>query len=169
VIAPSFFQFLYDDRYHAASWMAQLAMVALWFAILNDSAGRALLALGDSRSIAVSSIARAIAAALGCIVGYALGAVPGLILGGAAGALCGYGVVAYQLSRVGLSTIRFDMLHSVVGLTIGALICGAPWVLLGPGKTGREIAAATLVIGALVLGPYGIYVARLAHRELRRA
>ena len=42
LLAPSFFQLLYDDRYHDAGWMAQLLCISVWFTMLMSTSGSAL-------------------------------------------------------------------------------------------------------------------------------
>src|SRR5205814_8347511 len=54
LFAPWFFWRFYDKRYADACWIAPLASITVWIALLEESASRALLAVGATRALAVS-------------------------------------------------------------------------------------------------------------------
>ena len=105
-LAPALFTGLYDERYHDAAWIAQLSMVAVWFSFLCDVSGTALLAIGDSRSWAVSTAVKALVTTLACLAGHRIAGVPGLIVGGAAAALATYFLASWQLARHRVHVLR---------------------------------------------------------------
>ena len=76
-----------------AGEIAQLLSLSIWFSLLQASADRALLALGDSRSLAFSNIVKAVFTIGGTLGGYALAGINGFILGLALGALAVWVVV----------------------------------------------------------------------------
>lgn len=156
VLAPPFFQYLYDVRYHAAIWIAQLSMAALWFTYLTDITGSALVALGDSRAWAIANIVRFFATALGCAIGFLLGGLPFLLIGAAAGAFATYVVAAWLLRAYGIGTLRTDLPHTATAVVLGAIAAGVP--LIGE-PNGDEIALRSLFVAPFVLLPYGIWVA----------
>lgn len=158
LLAPPFFHFLYDDRYHAAGWIAQLAMAGVWFSYLTDVMGSALLATGDSRAWALVNAVKAFAMLAGCAAGFALGGLPGLMVGVAVAALLAYGVGAYVLLPHGIRTLRGDLPHTAWVVGLGAIGAIAPY--LTSGGDARLAAIHGLLIAPLILGPYGFWVAR---------
>ncbi len=79
-----FFGLLYDDRYVDASWVAPLTGFIAWIGVLNDFAGKTLLAQGAVRTLAASSVVRLVSCvAIGLLGGW-LGGVHGFIVGLAA-------------------------------------------------------------------------------------
>jgi len=158
VVAPAFFVFLYDERYHEAGWIAQLAMLPLWFVFMQDTAGRALVALGDSRAFAAGSTARAIATAFGCIAGYQLwGGIPGLMIGAGCGALCGYLVIAGYLVTHGVRSFGNDVIYTLLGVALAVGCARAPYFIIDD-PSRHEIAMLTLAVGAVVLIPCVLFV-----------
>jgi O-antigen/teichoic acid export membrane protein len=158
VVAPAFFAFLYDDRYHEAGWIAQLAMLTLWFTFMQDTAGRALMALGDSRAFAMGSTTKAIATALGCIAGYQIsGHLSGLMIGASVGALCGYLTIVFHLVSNGVRSLTSDLVCTLLGLILGLGCALAPYfVFVDPNAF--QLAVVTLAAGAVVLTPCVLFV-----------
>jgi O-antigen/teichoic acid export membrane protein len=156
VFAPAFFTYLYDSRYHAAGWMTQLLMFRLWFYMLHEIASRTLLAVGDSRALALGNAVRLVATAAGCIAGYRLGGFSGLVLGVGAGALVGYLSLVVAAHRHGLSLLRDDLRYTAAGLACGLA-----------GGLGPRLAAAAfepldatllgLVLGAVAFAPVALF------------
>ena len=165
VCSPTFFHYLYDPRYHAAGWIAQLLTVSIWFQMLQMSADHTLLAVGDSRSLAVGNFAKTVATALACIGGHALAGLPGFIIGAAAGALAGHLVVVAALARHGIMLLKQDVVYTAAALAVGlAGVLGPDLAARGsdsePGLTG-------MIAGAAVLVAVGIPVVRRMIVELR--
>jgi len=165
VCSPAFFTHLYDPRYHAAGWIAQLLTVPVWFSVLQMSADRALLAVGDSRSLALSNLCKMVVTALACLVGHALAGLPGFILGTAAGALAGHVVVVVALARRGIPLLRQDLAHTAAVVGVG--LAGA----LGPELVAHRLNVppepAGTIAAAAVLAAVGIPVLRRMIVELR--
>ena len=167
-VAPAFFIYLYDPRYHEAGWIAQLSMAGLWFGFLQDSSARALVALGDARSFAFSNGVRTAATAAGCIVGFAQAGLFGLILGVAVGALAGYLVIALRLRSEGMPVLWVDLGYSVVAIALGLAIgLGAPAATGTLDLAPRVEPGVTLVAGLLVLAPFAAWAALRIRNELR--
>lgn len=163
-LAPAFFRILYDERYHEAGWMAQLLTANVWFGLLIHLSSRTLLALGDSRSIAVSNVVRLAATVVGCIGGYQIGGLPGLILGVAAGTMAGYGSQLFAMRQHGLRTELSDAVHtSIVGLL--GLIAGAGPLLLKRSLPDVDILLLEVALGAAAILPVAI-VTLLRGREV---
>ncbi|MGH0032164.1 MAG: oligosaccharide flippase family protein [Myxococcota bacterium] len=163
-VAPAFFHFLYDPRYADAGWIAQLALVALWFALIHDANGRALLALGDSKRWALSNAVRTFVAAAGCLAGFHWAGLPGVLVGLSAGGVAGFAVVASALARAGVRVGRVDLTASAAFLAVGALCGGVPY-LVTDGASRDGIALITLGLGVLLLTPPALWQAA-KHRAL---
>ena len=160
--APAFFVYLYEARYHDAGWMVQLSMLALWFQLLQQISSRAMLALGDSRGLAMSNGVKLLVGASGLAAGFALAGLPGLILGMAAGALAGHMAVAWRLKEDhGLPSGRIAALYSLGGLVAGVFACAAPhWLVARLGFDADLVPLVTLGVGALTIAPLMLMVLR---------
>ena len=123
LFAPAFFYYLYDARYHAAGWMAQLLMFKLWFYTLHEITAHTLLALGNSRALALGNVARLVATAAGCIAGYLVGGLPGLVLGAGAGGAAGYVTVALAAQAIMLGDADIVVAGGMEGMS------SAPYLL----------------------------------------
>jgi len=161
LLAPPFFVFLYDERYRAAAWIGQLAMLGVGFAYLTELTGSALLAIGDSRAWALVNGVRAGAVAIGCAVGFLLGGLPALMIAMAAAGLVAYVLAGRLLAAHGFETLRSDFPHMAVALSLAA--GGAAAAHLGA-TNGHELAIRSLVVAAIVLVPYGLFVVQRFRR-----
>lgn len=162
-IAPAFFHYLYDERYVDAGWIAQLALLALWFGLLHDTNGRALLALGDSRSWAASNALRTLAAAGACLLGFRLAGLPGVLLALSASAMVGIAAVALALRRGGIRIGTTDLAVTAAGLASGALCTLLPHALAP--RLGLGVPLTSALFGALLVLPPAVWVA-VRHRDL---
>ncbi|NNL67542.1 MAG: oligosaccharide flippase family protein [Myxococcales bacterium] len=166
LLAPSFFHYLYDARYHDAGWIAQLAVVPVWFTFLQESSGRVLLARGDSRSWALSNVWKTFVTGLGCLIGFQLAGLPGLIVGVGVAAALGHAYVVIQLAWLGFATAAADLLASAAGLALAALcIPGAAWLVAWFGWP--DVPIVHTLVGLALLAPFGAGVARHTLRALR--
>jgi O-antigen/teichoic acid export membrane protein len=169
VASPPFFALLYDPRYAAAGWISQLALVALWFSLLQSRAQRASEALGDSRSVAFSEGAKTLATAAGCIAGWTLAGLPGLIVGSALGNLVGWALAAARLRAHGVSVFSADVRYTLLGAAVAGVACGLP-ALLGARALGRPpTVLEAAAFGVVALAPLALGAAARLHREWKRA
>jgi O-antigen/teichoic acid export membrane protein len=122
VVAPAFFDTLYDTRYADAEWVAQLGALRLWFGFLQVTSCFALFAYGDARTWAVSSGIATVLIAVGCLVGFRFGGLPGLIVGLGFATASGYIVAAIQLARLGIGSARAEILYTCVGAVAAVLV-----------------------------------------------
>jgi O-antigen/teichoic acid export membrane protein len=149
LLAPPFFHLLYDQRYQAAVWMAQLLGASVWVNILQGSADRALLAVGDSRALVVTNGAKFLATVGACALGFALFGVPGFIVGLACGALAGYAVVQLMLARHEVNTVQQDIGHTGMLLLAGLVAAAGHRAWPGPG--GQAAWPSLAISGAVLL------------------
>jgi O-antigen/teichoic acid export membrane protein len=113
ILAPLFFVFLYDDRYEGAARLAPLIVMIGWVGASQVPLQRALLALGDSRSLAVSSFTRwAVGLPASLTAHYFLGP-PGFVLGLCLGAIAGAVPLHIVASRYRLSLWKQDVTYTL--------------------------------------------------------
>jgi O-antigen/teichoic acid export membrane protein len=168
VAAPAFFGWLYDPRYADAGWIAQLALLRFWFGYLQVTGCSTLLALGDARTWVVASLVGTVGVAAGCLVGFELAQLPGVLIGTAVGTAASWAVPATQLLRRGLATPLPELGYTALGVVLAALALGAGPVV-GPRLGIEDPRLRTLVVGALVLAPFGTWFARRALGAVRLA
>ncbi len=166
LLAPAFFRYLYDERYHSAGWMAQLLMVSVWFQLLHTIAVRIVLALGDSRSLAMSNVLRLLFTATGCLVGFNLAGLIGFILGAGIGSLTGYLALVVVMLRHRLP-IGWDDLRYSLSAGACALIGIFGPKILAPMLELEEVGLLEFGFAGLILGPAGFFVANRARRLSR--
>ena len=164
-LAPVLFDGLYDERYRDAGWIAQLSMLGVWFSYLCDMSGSALLAIGDSRSWAITTAFKAAATTVGCLVGHWLGGLPGLILGAAASAIATYLLAVWQLARHRVYILRGDLAFSAIGVVLGLLAAGLPRLLSG-GVRGHVLAAWSAGVAVLMVPPLSLWALHRLRRNI---
>lgn len=126
LLAPVFFDLLYDDRYAAATWLAQLSLIPVWFLIFQDAWVRALMAVGDTRAMAFSSVLRVVVTPFACLLGHQFFGIPGFIAGLAVGSCAGHLLLLYYLAKYELATHRLDLAFGLLTLSLGAAAAFAP-------------------------------------------
>jgi O-antigen/teichoic acid export membrane protein len=166
VVAPAFFGFLYDERYHDAGWITQLALLRFWFSYLQVSACLTLLSMGRAQTWVVSNLVGIAGVAAGCLLGFELAGIPGLMVGVALGMAASYVVPALELARLGVATPLLEAGFTALGAGLAALALGAGW-LSGDVLPDVDPKLRTLVAGLVVLAPLALWVARRGARELR--
>lgn len=114
VVSPWFFTLLYDSRYVDAAVFAPLLAGIAWIALLQAGADRALLAMGDSKSLAMSNALNAAVTIPACIGGHIIAGMPGFIAGVGLGNLAGHGVVVWALARREVRVIGQDVYFTAV-------------------------------------------------------
>jgi O-antigen/teichoic acid export membrane protein len=131
-LGPWFFELLYDERYAESGWMSQLLVVPMWFGVLQITSDRALLAMGNTRPLALGNAVRFAATASGCLLGYAYYDLAGFLVGLGFGALMSHLVIVDALRRtrvwIGGQDLRFTALlvgASSLGLGSQAALSGA--------------------------------------------
>ncbi len=151
LLAPSFFQLLYDDRYHDAGWMAQLLCISVWFSMLIFTSGSALLAIGNTRALAISNAANVVVTIAGCLIGFFLFGMTGFVLGFALGTLAGLVVIQSAMARQGIPILYDDLKYSVI---LGLFLATG---LLAP-EAIAQVLAVNLPAMTLQLGIAGILI-----------
>ena len=155
-----FFGYLYKPEFHDAGWMAQLLCLGVWFAVLKLSVDRAILALGDSRTPAISESCKLAALVAFSLVGHRFLGMKGFILGVVAGALAGHVVVLVRLQRFGLNVWPQDIKYTLTMLALGTLGAIGPRIINPriPGSTPATESLLTLGFAVLILTVTGLWV-----------
>lgn len=155
-VSPWFFHLAYDARYSAAVWMAPTIAFAMWFGILQASADRALLALGDTRALFRSNLTNFLFTVGGCLGGFSLWGLPGFIAGFGAGNLAGHLVVLRALALRRLANPVQDVGYTTAVAVAGLL--GAWW----PGQLGMDLTTRDGIIRLCVQGAFALGAAAVA-------
>ncbi|MBC7835858.1 MAG: oligosaccharide flippase family protein [Phycisphaerales bacterium] len=164
--APVLFGYLYDDRYEAAGWIAQLLAIPTWFTLLQSSADRAVLAAGSSRSLATSGLVKLLVTGGCAAAGYIAWGLPGFIGGMGAGAVAGYLSLQAALRQHDVHVIRQDAGYTGLALLLGVATAMAPRV--GQVRLADTPRLETLLITACaVLLPVGAWSAWKVRGALR--
>jgi hypothetical protein len=134
--ADLFFRLLYDARYHEAGSIAVWISAAVWLRILSATLGTALLAVGDSRGLALSQLVRFAGTTASALGGFWIAGVYGFLGGLIVGALPGHGMLLYVLYRRGIVPIWQDLKYTSLAITIPlggyiAIRSAANWRLSG--------------------------------------
>ncbi len=151
--APLFFGLAYPEAYHAAGWIAQLLVIGAWASLLTASADRLLLAMGDSRILAVSNAVRLLVTVGGALGGFALWGLAGFALGAGVGAIAGHVVIQAALAKRRMWIFGQDVKYTAAlaaPVAVGAL--GAWWareVVGGRGAIVIEAALAAALTGVV--------------------
>ena len=129
LLSPAFFRWVYDERYAAGVWLAPLMTVSVWFVVLQLTADRACLALGDTRTLASSNLAALAGKLAGGLVGFQQAGLPGFVLGVTCGTALGHLVVQRSLAARGVRLAVQDARETGLFLVTGGLACGLPFVV----------------------------------------
>jgi O-antigen/teichoic acid export membrane protein len=167
LLAPAFFHLLYDRRYEEAAWMAQLLSIPVWVSMLMISADRAVLAVGQSRTLAVSNGCALAGKLAACTVGFHLGGMVGFILGLALGSLAGHIPIVLALRRMGVHIVKQDLRYSAIALaTIGGGVLVQRWAMSSVEL--RWLKWVELGVALLVLVPLGWQTAQRTRQVMAR-
>ncbi len=150
IVSPWFFGYLYDDRYAAAAWLAPMLAGTVWFAILQGTADRALIALGDARTLALSNGVNCVITLSACLWGFLWLGMPGFIAGVGAGNVGGHLVVVVALWRRNIRIVRQDLAYTGFIVSVGGVALALPYLLHHRLNTPEHMAlgAAALLVSA---------------------
>jgi O-antigen/teichoic acid export membrane protein len=121
LMSPWFFEHFYNSRYADARWMAPILCIYVWFSLLQETADRALLALGDTRALAVSNLVNVTVTLVGCVGGYWLVGMPGFVIGVCVSSLASHATIQWALARHGINVVWQDIRYTSTGLALGSL------------------------------------------------
>lgn len=150
--SPWFFQLFYDDRYADARWIAPLGAGIAWIQVLNLSANKALLAMGESRVLAISGAVKVVVGVTASLLGFYLFDITGFVIGVAIGATAEHLCDLYNLHRRDVSLFAQDTAETSVFVVLAAVGWWGP-SLVAPGTLWIELAVQSgLVIIAAGVG-----------------
>lgn len=123
---PTAVRLVFDPRWHEAGWMVQWLSLGLWFLLLENLNGVALLARGLAQWTTAGSLAKFVALTALIPLGYKLGGFPGAVAGLATSELARYLVSTIGTIRQKLPNWPRDL--AVSGFLI--LVAGAVRLLV---------------------------------------
>jgi O-antigen/teichoic acid export membrane protein len=114
---------MYDQRYHAASWMVPVLALGLWHTLMYATTMPALFSLGKSRYSAIGNAAYSIAVVSAIPIAFHFFGMFGAVVAVAAGDLPLYFVTVAGASREGVATWQQDL--QATGIFLAFLGLGA--------------------------------------------
>lgn len=156
LLAPVFFQALYQAEYHDAVWVTQLVAVSVWIRNLQVSSVRALLSRGITWVFAATNGVSAVMTLILSLLGYHFFAVPGFVIGIGLGAFCGYLVVQYAMVRERMSMWRQDLRFTALLAVLVVIGLLGQWAVSGLAEGGAALAI-SFGVAVVVLGVYGVW------------
>jgi O-antigen/teichoic acid export membrane protein len=144
---PVLIDWLYDARYADVGWILQLLSIGVLFLILQSLSGSALLATGRPRALSGAHACKLAAMVLLIPLGYRFGGFAGAVAAYAASEAFRYLYLTGAAARVGLRTLRGDLVVLVLwGGTVGGGLAIGSWSGLdGIGAVARMLILAGLV------------------------
>lgn len=165
--APILFGYVYDHRYADASWIAQGLLLMTWFGILEVSANRILLVMGDSKKLAVCSGLKLVVTAIVAVLGFTQLGLVGFIAGLVAGAFASHALVQWTLWKSNIRLVDQDIKYTALGLAIGLAGVGAEGFI--PYAQGTiEHLLFLVLIGAVCVVPLAVWGGRRIVKEVLR-
>ena len=150
VTVPWFFHFFFNLEFQDGQWVAQLTMVSVWFAIINNSCNQALLAIGQPGWLAFSGGLRVFFGVAGGFAGYAIGGIPGFILGLPLGQLIEHVSDTVVLRRNSIRVTVQDARFTGIGLLVfGVFIAIDRYLMGGSGVFGMSTDASRIVLSGV--------------------
>lgn len=165
LVADLFFTYLYKPMYHDSAWIAQIMCLGVWFITLQLTVDRALLAMGDSMSIAIATLVRLGAVALGCWLGQKYFGFKGFIWGASLSYVAGYTVIAITMLRHKIYVIGQDVQYTLMLAVLALVGTLAPRLLAQQYPRVRPVWF-SIAIAVLFLCTVGIWVLQRVRREL---
>jgi O-antigen/teichoic acid export membrane protein len=120
---------LYDQRYHAASWMLPTLLIGTWFSVLSGINEAALLGLVGPKYNSFSNGAKFVALVIGLQPSFDRWGTVGIIAVIALSDFCRYVPTCIGQKLENFSFIRQDLLFTVAAIGFTALFEGLRWFL----------------------------------------
>ncbi len=148
--APVAVEMLWTEPYWGAGWMVQVLIVGVYVGtILVASNNAALLAMGHSRLMAATGMAKLVGMAALIPAGYLSFGLPGLLAGFAGSQIFPYLLSLWGVSQFGLNDLREDLVAFARVLVTGAVGYGVGYALVDAGAP--RIVAATALAAVVTL------------------
>ncbi|MFK7960963.1 MAG: oligosaccharide flippase family protein [Phycisphaerales bacterium] len=143
-VSPWIFRLLYDPEYGAAGWIAPLGAMLLWIELANGMANRTLLALGETRLLAMSGLLKVGVGGVAAVIGFRHFGVAGLMVGMSIGGLAEHTCDLIMLHRRRVRLIADELLY---GMAVAAAMAPIGYVLLTtPDNAGMLIGAGAISV-----------------------
>ena len=146
-----FFDTFYHEDYREAGEICQWLMAVTWISILSMTLSRALIALGNTRSLAAFNAIRLSMTILASLIGNRVAGMPGFVAGLAVGAFAGHVAITVALMSHGIDSYRQDVRYSLV-LAASVGLC---WLVQQPQWIPANL---SLVLLTTITGAYWFWV-----------
>ncbi|UOA09124.1 oligosaccharide flippase family protein [Methylobacter sp. S3L5C] len=120
---------LYDKRYDQAAWMLPLLAFGVWPNMLSQTVDQALYAIGKPSYATVGNLFRFLYNIIGIPLGFFHFGILGAIIVVAMNDLPFYFVIAFGVSREGLSSIRQDIQATLIFVGLLGILLYGRWLL----------------------------------------
>jgi O-antigen/teichoic acid export membrane protein len=120
---------LYDSRYFQAGWILCILAMGVWPNLMALTISPSLFALGKPLYVAAGNFLRFLCTLIGIPVGYALYGIPGAVVAVAMNDLFFYAAIQFGVNREGVSSIRQDLLGTLIFLGTVVILVLSRWVL----------------------------------------
>jgi hypothetical protein len=147
--------------------MAQVLMVTVWLAFVQEASSRALVASGDGPGLALGNGLKVAATVISTLIGFKIAGFWGFVVANSVGAFFGVVVTGIRLRRLGAGHVLQDDLAATGVFIVLLLLSGGVPVLLEP-VTGIAAHWLTLVFCVVVCGPLAL-LTRKRVKEARAA
>jgi O-antigen/teichoic acid export membrane protein len=156
--SPLFFRLLYDERYHAAVDLAPILVLLGWIGATQVPLQRALLALGHSRPLATSNLARWGVGLAASLVAYGPLGLTGFALGLCLGAAAGAAVLHRAARSLGLDFGVADTAYvaTLSAFVLATMLCRSAGMTAWSPIPGESLA---LAVSMVLLGVTAIWTA----------
>jgi O-antigen/teichoic acid export membrane protein len=165
---PTLISLLYGAKAQHAGWIIQVLASSVWLLSLESANGIALLALGQSKWIAIGNAAKLVGMVVLIPVGYHGFGFPGAVVALASSELFHYGTSAFGAHRRKISCLGQDAGFTAVVLASSALgLAAARWLApavhalaLRPAKLGMVIELCVTSLAASLVWAYAYWMHR---------
>jgi O-antigen/teichoic acid export membrane protein len=150
---PTLIRCLFRPQYHEAGWMLQLLAIGSWIKMLQSFSGSLLLAIGNSRGLALGNAMKLLAIPLSLWAGYSVAGLQGLIIGFVATNLIQYAVTLWVLRDQKLPILAYDLCLTAVIVVAWLLASQAGSLFVAyPGKKWLQFLAEGFTVALVWLG-----------------
>jgi len=120
LLSGPFFVYLYKESFHDAVWIAPAIALFLWFEMMVYSLGGIPLAMGDSRTLAMTWLCIFIVRLFASYLGFLNFDLEGFMAGLALGSFVGYVYIAIYVKKYGFHVLKYDAKYSLVLIIVSA-------------------------------------------------
>jgi O-antigen/teichoic acid export membrane protein len=145
--APLFFTLAYKPAFHEAGRMTQFLLLPAWWVVLQELATRPLVAISDSKTLAMINGVRVVTTVVATLIGSSWAGFWGFLVGGMMGSAVGLLVAQAWMHKRGLAALRTDFSAALM-MTV---VMAAMW-FVAPALQAQLPANCPAGVASVVLG-----------------